>query len=199
MVVLAWRPAADSPINGSVLATMKAKSAAKVRARGRSMGSVERVAMVLAHRAQRAVAPGGRGGMPCSRSQCGHARVSTAQASVWTLTSRPECPPRTVEGFGAGPSSPPRSPRVPSVRGTATGHALQHLRQVEIEVDPVLGEPVPSAEPVAGEPGPPPTDCLHGGRRRAAAAAGEHRHDGEADHLHPCGALPHFRPPSYRT
>src|SRR5262245_20104289 len=82
MVVLACRPAADRPIKGVVLATMNTRAAAIVRARGRSTGSADRVASVVAQRGQRAVPPGGRGGMSWRRSQCGHATVSTSSGPV---------------------------------------------------------------------------------------------------------------------
>jgi hypothetical protein len=59
MVVLAWRPTAESPISGAVLATMNRMAAASVSASGRSIGSVGRVARVWPHRGQRALPPGG--------------------------------------------------------------------------------------------------------------------------------------------
>ena len=56
--MLAYRPTAERPISGAVLATISKISAVMVSARGRPMGSALRVATVLAHRGQRAFAPG---------------------------------------------------------------------------------------------------------------------------------------------
>src|SRR6266478_2883101 len=76
MVVLAWRPTTERPIRGAVLATISKISAVMVSARGRPMGSALRVAIVQPQRGQRALPPGGRGGMHWSRSQSGQATVS---------------------------------------------------------------------------------------------------------------------------
>ena len=76
MVVLAWRPTTERPIRGAVFATTSKISAVMVSARGRPIGSALRVATVQAQRGQRALPPGGSGGMRWSRSQSGQAMSS---------------------------------------------------------------------------------------------------------------------------
>src|SRR5260370_18063268 len=63
MVVLAWRPTAERPIMGCVLATMSTIAAASVSASGRLSEAAGRLASVSPHRGPRAFPPGGSGGV----------------------------------------------------------------------------------------------------------------------------------------
>src|ERR1700736_1163777 len=73
IVVLAVRPTTERFIKGEVLAMTKAIAAATESASGRSRGPAGCLASNQPHRAQRAFAPGGSGGMRCSKSQSGQA------------------------------------------------------------------------------------------------------------------------------
>ena len=80
-VVLASRPAAESPSIGTAFATRKATAAATVRARVRFRESGRLDATTFPQRGQRADSPGARIGSRCTRSQSEHA-ISVAETML---------------------------------------------------------------------------------------------------------------------
>ena len=78
MVVEESSPATDIPISGDRLAIKNTTAAVMASASGRSIGSTGFLAMVILHRVQTALPPGGSGGTRCCNSHSRHATVSIA-------------------------------------------------------------------------------------------------------------------------